>query len=99
MSAPRGVWEKTRVRVDDVIELRDAAGVVWTHQLRKEIDFGIGKVTISWTSGEEKPFVTLYTCRGGRPERLDGGRLFLDQLREVPPWLADIIERSRPRVD
>jgi hypothetical protein len=64
--------------------------------------YPICKVTVTWEWSDPNAddalvnFVTLYTADGdGRP---DGGKLFLDQLREVPGWLSDIITRSMPRL-
>lgn len=61
----------------------------------------LSSVEIVWSWRDDgdtlgDPFVTLRTR--GRDGRPDGGKMFLEQLWRVPAWLADLIERSRPRV-
>lgn len=91
-------WAQARHRVEDTITV--SGPVVWVRHFRYQIH----RVTVSWEWGNPNdddapgdPFVTLYTADPRHPDREDGGKLFLDQLKEVPEWLDSIIIRSMPR--
>jgi len=68
--------------------------------------YPICRVVVTWTWDDPNAdealdsFVTLHTATPSitHPARPDGGKLFLDQLRETPEWLSSIIQRSMPRI-
>src|SRR3954471_21631556 len=108
MSAVTEEWQqRVHTRRDDVkisgadafveVERRHAqpGERIWT--------LPVGRVVITWTWGDPnddaapgEPSVTLHTA--GRDGRLDGGKLFLDQLWRVPEWLSVLVQRSMPRL-
>lgn len=100
MEDVREEWVQARHRVTDSITV---SGPTVVHVRRSS--YPIRRVTVTWEWGDPNaddapgdPFVILYTASRQHPDREDGGRLFLDQLKEVPEWLDSIILRSMPRL-
>jgi hypothetical protein len=93
-------WTKTRWRADHTVTVNDPEATVVTGSRVHPVAYRIGQVDVAWewSAGDHFPdlprMVVLWTTHT-RTGHLDGGRLFLGQIRETPEWLASILTRSR----